>query len=216
MSAYSPGFYDVIRDGVRSSAAVVAPLVHDLIRPQSVIDVGCGEGWWAREFADLGCRVLGVDGSYVTGTAAGIPYRAHDLERPLPDMGRFDLAVSLEVAEHLTPARADGFVDDLCRLAPVTLFSAAIPGQGGAGHLNERPIGFWVELFEARGRAVSGAPRWMVWGDERVECWYQQNLLVCADQDLSPAMAWPALFDTPTSPPWPVVHPILFDARRPH
>ncbi len=215
MSAYSRGFYDVIRDGTRSSAAVVVPLVDDLIAPTSVIDVGCGEGWWAKAFADRGRGVLGVDGAYVDATISGVPYRAHDLERPIPDLGRFDLAVSLEVAEHLSPARGAGFFADLCRLAPVVLFSAAIPGQGGAGHVNERPLGHWVDLLRAHGMAVSGALRWMVWGDERVECWYQQNLLLAAHETLDPASRWPTLFDTPTAEPWPVVHPILFDARRP-
>lgn len=51
---------------------------------------------------------------------------------------RFDLAMTIEVAEHLTPVRADSFVEDLTRLSDVVLFSAAIPAQGGINHVNEQ------------------------------------------------------------------------------
>lgn len=206
---YDAAFYDMIRPGVQSSAAVVAPLVHRLISPASVVDVGCGEGWWAAAFADLGCQVLGVDGAYVQQRAV-VPFRAHDLAFPLPDLGRCDLAVCLEVAEHLPAARAGGLVKDLTALSDVVLFSAAVPGQGGAGHVNEQPPAYWVDLFGQQGYAPSGALRWLVWDDARVENWYRANLLVFARYP----QRFPDLFETPLAPPWHVIHPVLFDARR--
>jgi len=209
---YDRVFYDTIRPGVQSSAAVVVPLVMDTIAPKLVVDVGCGEGWWAHEFTGHGCGVIGVDGQYVQGSPLGDRFIGHDLTRPMPPhlAGRFDLAVCLEVAEHLPATRAEGFVADLCGLAPTVLFSAAIPGQGGVGHVNEQPPGYWVGLFAGHGYAVSGALRWQMWNDTRVENWYKANMFVFAqDPD-----RFPALFDTPLAPPWPVVHPILFDARR--
>lgn len=219
MAGYDEQFYDVIRQGAQSSAAVVAPLVHSIVRPARVIDVGCGEGWWAQAFADLGAEVIGLDGSYVSSSPLGSRFIAHDLARPLPEhlAGRFDLAVSLEVAEHLPPARARSFVADLCALAPVVLFSAAIPGQGGTGHINEQWPAYWCELFEAEGRAVTGALRWEIWDDDRVENWYRQNLLVAFDpQAAGHQHDLHELLSSPLAPPWPVVHPVLYDARRPH
>lgn len=218
---YDSAFYDTIRPGTKASADVVVPLVCDHLSPYRVIDVGCGEGWWARRFADEGCDVVGVDGAYVPflPAADNLRFEAHDLAQPLPrdhydplvcSLGSYDLVVSLEVAEHLPPHRAAGFVDDLCSLAGLILFSAAIPGQGGSGHLNEQWPAYWVALFEARGYTVSGALRWQIWGDPRVENWYQQNMLVFSD---SPE-EYPALFDTPMAGVFPLVHPILFDARR--
>jgi SAM-dependent methyltransferase len=213
VAGYDTNFYDIIRAGTQASASVVVPAILADIPARTVVDVGCGEGWWAVEFAARGCDVLGLDGAYVQGSPLGDRFRPWDLATPLPgDLGRYDLAVCLEVAEHLPPGRAAGFVDDLCRLAPTVAFSAAVPGQGGVNHLNEQPPGYWANLFDEHGYAVSGALRWQLWDDDRVEVWYRQNLLVAT----STPDVYPALFDTPLTAPRYLVHPILFDARRPH
>jgi SAM-dependent methyltransferase len=207
--AYDPGFYDLIRDGARRSAQVVAPVVlgaMDRRRPRTVLDVGCGEGWWALAFAGLGCEVTGVDGAYVADV--GVPFVARDLAAPF-DVGRFDLAVCLEVAEHLPESRAAGLIEDLCRAAPTILFSAAVPGQGGHGHINEQWPGYWVNLFHANEFAVSGALRWVLWGDDRIEPWYRQNLLVAS----TVPNLYPGLFNTPTAAVHPLVHPEIFRGR---
>ena len=131
---YDAAFFDMIRPGCQASAAAVVPVVLNHIQPRTVIDVGCGEGWWAKAFADLGgCEVLGLDGPGAGGALDG-RFVAWDLRYSFADVARGELAVSLEVAEHLSAKRADGFVNDLCSIADVVLFSAAIPGQGGVGH----------------------------------------------------------------------------------
>lgn len=207
---YNSQFFDMIRVGCQRSAAAVAPIVLHGYPAKTVVDVGCGEGHWGRAFADQGCEVLGIDGDYVQ--APVIAFRPADLTEPIPDdVGTFDLAVCLEVAEHLPTARADGLIEDLCRLAPVVLFSAAIPGQGGVGHLNERWPAYWVKLFEAQGFECSGALRWQIWDDGRIENWYRQNLIVARGGD---APLLPQWFRSPLTPVWPVVHPVLYDARR--
>jgi SAM-dependent methyltransferase len=209
---YDAGFYDTIRAGCQSSAAVVVPLVVELFTPRTVIDVGCGEGWWASAFAEIGCEVTGMDyPNETTMRALGGRFLAIDLAHASFGMlARADLAVALEVAEHLPERRADSFVDDLCTVAPVVLFSAAIPGQGGTGHINEQWPDYWAAMFARRGYAVSGALRWLIWSDDRVENWYRQNLLIAArDPQIAPSM-----FEGPLAEPHRVVHPILYDARR--
>lgn len=209
---YDKAFYDTIRPGVRSSAAVVVPLVLQHVQPRTVIDVGCGEGWWAHEFAVHGCEVIGLDGAYVEGSPLRDRFVPHNLMTPLPEhlAGRFDLAVCLEVAEHLPADRADTLASELCELAPVVLFSAAIPGQGGVGHVNERWTSHWVGRFGACGYQVSGGLRWLIWNDERVEAWYRQNTLVAAAK---PEL-YPMLFNHPGTAPISVVHPTIYDWRR--
>lgn len=215
-AAYTADFYDTIRDGARRSAAAVVPRLVEIIRPHTVVDVGCGEGWWAQTFADFGAEVIGLDGAYVTGSPLGDRFIPHDLRRPLPAhlAGRFDLAISLEVAEHLPPSRAAGFVHDLCQLAPVVAFSAAIPGQGGTGHVNEQWPQWWADLFAGEGYDVSGALRFELWNDDRVENWYRQNLLVAASRHMVRFPALADLFASPMAAPLPIVHPILYNARR--
>jgi hypothetical protein len=209
MGLYDAGFYSTIREGAIRSAEVVVPLVYQLTKPSTVIDVGGGEGWWAKRFANLGCQATVVDNGDVTAPS-GVRLVVADLTEPILSPGRFDLAISLEVAEHLPAARAKSFVRDLCDLAPTVLFSAAIPGQGGAGHVNERPMEYWAELFESFGCRTSGALRWLIWTDSRVENWYRQNLLLAT---IRPEVA-PELFEGTHTRPMTVVHPVLFDARR--
>ena len=138
---------------------------------------------------------------------------AHDLTRPLPDAvlyERHDLALSLEVAEHLPEARAASFVGELCELAPVVVFSAAVPGQGGTGHVNEQWAEYWARLFERNGFHVSAALRWRFWNNSSVENWYRQNILVAASRPQD----HPELFETPLAAVYSVVHPVLYNARR--
>ncbi len=179
---YNQDFYDTIRSGCQASAEVVVPLVlQRLGTVADVVDVGCGEGWWAETFARLGgCQVTGVDGAYVQGSPLAGRFVPLDLAQPLrlprQPPRPFDLAVCLEVAEHLPESRAASFVADLCNLAPVVLFSAAIPGQSGAGHINCQWPSYWAALFRRHGYDFDGSIRFDIWDDPRIEPWYRQNL----------------------------------------
>lgn len=178
-TVYDPTFFDRIADGCRRSARYVVPEVMRLVHPVSVLDVGCGEGNWAAVFEALGVRVVGVDGAHVRRDRVLIrDFVVADLEAPLPDLGRFDLAVCLEVAEHLTPAAGDRLLDALCTAAGTVLFSAAIPGQGGDGHINEQPHRYWIERFVQRGFTVDEQWRERFAGHPGIEWWYRQNMLI--------------------------------------
>jgi hypothetical protein len=181
---YDPPFFDVITQTAVGSAAVVVPFLVEWLRPRSVVDVGCGEGAWLAPFAAAGCSVVGIDGPQVRRDrflAAPDALVHHDLETPLEAVlggSRFALALCLEVAEHLSAGRADGFVDDLVSLADRILFSAAVPGQGGYGHVNEQPHEYWIRRFEDRGYATTAMLRRRFAGDERIASWYRANLLL--------------------------------------
>jgi SAM-dependent methyltransferase len=199
--SYTESFYDTISAGSIASAAVLAPIVYEMVNPSTVVDVGCGQGHWGAEFAELGATVHGIDGDYVTNPR--IPFTAHNLEEPLPDVGTFDLAVCLEVAEHLTEQRAASFIAELCALAPTVLFSAAIPHQSGAGHINLQWQSWWATLFTSNGYKVSGSLRWQIWDDPRVEPWYQQNVLLASKT-----------VRVRHTGPMDVVHPVIHEWAR--
>ncbi|HEY1206222.1 MAG: class I SAM-dependent methyltransferase [Bryobacteraceae bacterium] len=162
-------------------------MVLETVPARSVVDVGCGVGTWGKQFIDNGvAEFTGIDGPHVDPELLKIPaqwFIAHDLETPLRLDRTFDLAVSLEVAEHLSPQRAASFVSDLCALAPAVLFSAAIPGQWGTNHRNERWPEYWRALFEALRFEPYDCLRRRIWWDERIEPWYRQNLLLYARTD---------------------------------
>src|SRR5579859_1324497 len=124
---YSDAFFEDVWRTASRSAREIVPLVLELVRPTSVIDVGCGLGTWLAEFQAHGVRdVWGVDGDYVNVRHLEIPverFLVRDLTQPLHLDRRFDLILSLEVAEHLPAESADTFVTSLASLGDVIFFS---------------------------------------------------------------------------------------------
>ncbi len=92
--------------------------------------------------------------------------------------GRYDLAISVEAAEHLSKDRAQSFVRTLCDASDVVLFSAAVENQGGTGHINEQWQSYWIGLFEAVGYEPFDAIRGALWNNDEVESWYRQNIFL--------------------------------------
>lgn len=178
---YDAAYYADLAAGARRSAEQVLPLVFRAAAPASVVDFGCGSGEWLAVAARLGVEIIGVDGPWVAEETLEIaPERfvAADLARPVELGRRFDLALCLEVAEHLPPDAAPTLVKTLTRHAPVVLFSAAIPGQGGTEHMNEAWPNSWAAHFDRFGFDCQDAVRAAVWADPSVEPWYRQNLLL--------------------------------------
>lgn len=177
------------------SPRVVVPIVISLVRPQSVVDVGCGAGHWLSEFRRLGVeRVLGLDGAYVNPDWLIIPkglFRAVDLAKPFRLNERFDLAVCLEVAEHLPETAAASLVESLVNLSSVVLFSAAIPMQGGTHHINEQWPEYWRRLFQVHGYRMLDLIRREIWKNAAVKFWYRQNtFLFVAESQMSTNLAF--------------------------
>ena len=210
---YGRDFYRTFAGGSGASAEVVVPLVLDLVRPVSVVDVGCGVGLWLAECKRRGVQdVLGVDFGEVPRQDIRLDdgeFTSHDLSEPLALGRRFDLAMCLEVAEHLPDAHSDRLVDDLTALAPVVLFSAAIPGQGGVGHVNEQWPEYWAERFAARSFAAVDAIRPRIWAEPRVDFWYAQNVLVFAAAEVLASNERLRVAADRTEPALARVHPTL-------
>jgi len=197
------------RVGAISSAGAVLPVVFAQLgwTPDSVLDVGCGEGHWLAAARRLtpgrGKPVtLGLD---VDPDIAG-GAKLWDAERkgaklPLNEDERWRLTFCLEVAEHVSPLAGDRLVRELCRVSDYVLWSAAIPGQGGDGHVNEQPPAYWAKRFEREGWHLRDAFRLSLWNDNRIAPWYRQNLLLAGP---GPHAEHPPLY---------VVHPLVWEAR---
>ena len=179
-SIYGWNFYEANQYGSFISAIEVFKYFIPKYNPSSIVDFGCGTGTWlaAAKQINRDIDVVGVDGDYVDRNMLMInkkEFLPRDLTRELDLKRKFDLAMSLEVAEHLDEKYADVFVDTLCRHSDIILFSAAHLGQGGDGHINEQPIEYWINKFEKRD---------YVWNDIReifknnddIEPWYKDNI----------------------------------------
>src|SRR5258705_8862260 len=133
--SYSREFYERHQAGMMNSAEQIVPILLKLIAPRSVVDVGCGAGAWLSIWERHGVSdILGIDGDYVDRSFLQIPqekFLPADLKQAVRIDRKFDLVVSLEVAEHLPSDCAEQFVDSLTSLGKGVLFSAAVPFQGG-------------------------------------------------------------------------------------
>lgn len=180
-SPYTDKFFEK-RKGILKSARHIVPLVLEIIEPKSVIDVGCGTGEFLHIFKEHGINnIFGIDGEWLNKKKLLIPedcFLAANLEKPLKLNIKFDLAISLEVAEHLPKESAKTFIETLTNLSPVVLFSAAIPFQGGTGHVNEQWQEYWAKLFEEKNYCVIDCIRRKIWNNSEVCFWYKQNILL--------------------------------------
>lgn len=175
-TVYSTMYYQSISGGSIRSAQIVMKILFDMgIRPSSVVDIGCGVGEWNNGLDDY----VGVDYRVKESDLLIPPARYIDanLNREFPKFERrFDLALCLEVGEHLKPARADGLVEYLCSLSDFVLFSAAIPYQGGTGHINERWQMYWAQLF--LNHRYTGIQMPEIRENRNIELWYRQNCVL--------------------------------------
>lgn len=213
--SYDSAFFQALEDGVARSANAASDLIVDLIAPKSAVDLGCGTGLWLAALRSRGVAdILGVDGPWVPRERLAIPedlFHEHDLTRTLALDRRFDLALCLEAAEHLPPESAEGLVRALTELAPVVVFSAAIPEQRGEGHINLQWPQYWIDLFAARGYRCSTVLRERLWHVEEIDVWYRQNILCfAAESQVAPLGALFAVETRAGGGPVDIVHPGLF------
>jgi hypothetical protein len=179
---YDDAFFDDQVDGSLSSARAVIPLLLKLLPVRSVVDFGCGRGTWLKVCLENGVETaLGLDGDYVRRDKLLIDpglFRSVDLRRPIELERRFDLALCLEVGEHLPSRSGPLLVESLAKAAPVVVFSAALPGQGGTDHINEQWPAYWQQLFERQGMRKYDVLRPLIWNRPEIEAWYRQNLYI--------------------------------------
>jgi hypothetical protein len=172
--------------------------------PDGLLDVGAGDGHWMSAYRDLRPRAscIGVDVE-ARDPALGFPFvQPWDAEKgdrlpmrqgPGAGVARGDdpltsdawtaeypwpLTICLEVAEHLTPDAGAWLVGEVCRVSAMVMWSAAVPDQGGDGHVNEQWPAYWAGLFAEQGWLLVDVLRQSLWDDERIDSWYRQNILI--------------------------------------
>jgi len=180
---YNLDFYQHVDRLAYSSAQVIVPTLLGAISVDSVIDVGCGTGAWLAVFREQGVNnIVGIEGPWILNypEIIRIPFDKIIIVNDLCDdwnvSTRFDLALCLEVAEHLPYGFSRNLIERLVSLAPVVLFSAAVPGQEGTYHVNEQWPEFWERLFGEHDYVLLDLLRPRIWQNPAVAWFYQQNV----------------------------------------
>jgi len=152
----------------------------------SVIDYGCGAGWFLYYFKKAGINdIIGVEpnktNSSVLDSSIVEDIKFLDLTTPIHIDRRFDLAMNIEVAEHIDKKYADLVVENITRHTDLLIFSAATPGQGGYGHINEQPFEYWAEKLNKINFYCDSENtkkfRWYL-KENKAKSWYINNISV--------------------------------------
>lgn len=169
----------------------------------SVLDVGCGKGNFLKEFKNRGVKtVFGVDGLDKTDLPF-TEYKKLDLNEKF-DVGKFDLTVCLEVAEHIKEENANKLIESLTNSSNFILFSAAIPNQPGPGHINCQWPTYWRDKFKQYGYVMIDLFRPSIWEDKSINWWYRQNMFLVVKEGYEEAYCYE---DQGIPPVLNLVHP---------
>jgi hypothetical protein len=163
-------------------------LIRSVVSLDTVSDFGCGIGGWLAAAKEMGAgQITGFEGDWIATSPVLIPREAIkvvDLATTILDLRKqFTLAMTIEVAEHLPEAAAEGFITTLTSASDHIVFSAAIPGQGGSGHVNEQPLIYWVRKFWNRGYVPLDPIRPYIARDRTIFPWLRQNVVMFAHYD---------------------------------
>ena len=178
-NTYDNKFYETLNKSSEISAEIYIEYLYKYLKPNSVADVGCGHAAWLKASKKYGStKHTGIDGVWNDGKLIqelGFDFLCKDLDNIDDFIEPHDLAISLEVAEHLKPENSENFIAYLTKISDVVLFSAAFVNQGGTNHINERNPSFWGNIFSKKGYVAFDLFREKFWGDDRVGFWYRQN-----------------------------------------
>jgi hypothetical protein len=181
----------------------------------SIVDIGCGVGTWLLAAKEQQIEnIFGIDGDWVSDEHLVIPkkqFRRQNLNESFNLDTQYDLAICLEVAEHIYCDNAAQFIKSITGLSDIILFSAAIPGQGGINHFNEQWPDYWIDLFKKENYVGFDLVRKKIWNDDKIPCWYKQNIIVFIAENKIPGLD--LKYKAEDVYPLSIVHPELYNRK---
>ncbi len=180
---YDAHYYADMERTEGATAKIIADLIVKEFHPKDAVDVGCGTGLMVRELRARGVDAIGVDGKWVEDKLVFprqyfIPVNIEQETIPIKRKEKFDVAVCMEVAEHLDPNSATKLVRDLANLSNVVVWTAGMPYGQDPTHKNEQWQSYWAERFGKLGYYPSDYFRNRLWNDKRVVVWNKQTMVL--------------------------------------
>jgi len=204
---YSKLYYKKHQDGSYASAYKILKYLTTFITIESIIDFGCGVGTWCSAAQNLSINnIMGVDQNLYDSSYMLIPnknYLQRDLQKSVSLDMKMDLVISVEVGEHIESRYSHVFINTLCQHGDIILFSAALPYQGGTGHINEKPCSYWRDIFSDLDYIAIDCIRGVFWEDDDVEVWYKNNTILYVRDGLQ----FDILNKISSSYPIDIIHP---------
>ncbi len=147
---YDKEYHEKIETEERPAAERIADYIFNKFNPSSIIDYGCSTGIYLKPFERYKIDLKGLENSsdaLENKLLNEVEYC--DLTIPLKLEYTSDFSLSIEVGEHIEEQYADIYVKNICDNSfKWVLFSAAIPGQSGVGHINCQYKDYWIKKFE--------------------------------------------------------------------
>jgi SAM-dependent methyltransferase len=179
---YNNDFFLFHKENSFQAAKLIVPIILDTFVINSVVDVGCGNGSWLRVFLDHGINnICGYDISDLEQEAYLVNKKFIKTNNNFTSIdfsikGKYDLLICLEVVEHLPRKISKNFIKKISNVSPLILFSAAIPGQKGTGHVNEQVPSYWRRLFNDNDFVEIDFLKPLLWKNAKIAWWYRQNI----------------------------------------
>jgi len=142
---------------IREWQMAIGEKISKFLNIKSVVDFGCAGGYYLEGMYESGCRhIMGFEYAYDNVkdfiSEKMKPFIQYGNVMEHIDCGKFDCSMSIEVVEHILNEKSDLMVDNLTNASNrYIIFTAAPPGQGGTGYINEQPKEFWIEKMSSRG-----------------------------------------------------------------
>lgn len=195
-SSYGKSYFTSRRNLSLTSAEKTLHHLKKFYDFSSVVDFGCGTGTWLKVCQEIGCKdILGLD-DYAEKTLLEIPreqFFRKNIGETVELQKKYDLAISLEAAEHIGVDSSENIVRNLVHASDVILFSAALPGQGGTHHVNEQPPIFWATKFNKHNFVQYDFLRSLIWEEDEVAWWYKQNIFLYINKNSQKKVDFPTL-----------------------
>ncbi len=189
---YHQSFYDSVSARAEKTAQITRELISSFLTPESLIDIGSGDGVWTftylSGFSNLNATVVDLPETqfkFINNLSSRVHVIQQDFELGvnLPS-SIFDLAICVEVIEHLSPRAAQELISYICKHSKVVLFSGATKGQGGTHHINENTQSFWIESMVNRGMKAYDVVRPVLSGEKEVPSYYKNNIFLYVNESL--------------------------------